>query len=105
DGDTASATLNNSILGQAGAGALDFDQASINGGTVTTSGSNNLISAQSGFTGGALSFFPSPSQEVSDPGFEVPAVGPASPLYTPTGPPPTLTPGAVPPRSPRAGAG
>jgi hypothetical protein len=55
DGAAATATLNNSILGQANTAVSDFVAAAINRGTTSTSGSNNLIRTQSGFQGGIVS--------------------------------------------------
>src|SRR5262249_11423476 len=64
--------------------------ATINGGTDTTSGSNNLIGTQVGFTGGFLSMPPSLGV-FSDPGFETPSQGAGAFAYDPTGSPWTFT--------------
>jgi hypothetical protein len=76
-------------LGQSDINVTDFVAVSINGGTATTSGSNNLLSAQVGYTGGFLSN--GPPQVFSDPGFETPYVGVNSFADNPTGSPWTIT--------------
>lgn len=50
---TATATINNSILGESNTIAEDFTGTTTSGGTNTASGSNNLIRTQTGFTGTA----------------------------------------------------
>ena len=51
DGATGTATLDNTIAGDANNGATDFQSNTINGGTSTTGGTNNLIENGSGFDG------------------------------------------------------
>ena len=51
DGAVATATVNNTIIGQADTLAEDFTGSTINAGTSTTSGAGNLIRTQSGFVG------------------------------------------------------
>jgi hypothetical protein len=54
-GQTATAVINNTIIGQADTTVSDFVGRTINGGTSTTSGSGNLIRSQSGFSGTIVS--------------------------------------------------
>ncbi len=51
DGATGTATLNNTIVADTTGGATDFESGAINGGTSTTSGTNNLIETGNGFDG------------------------------------------------------
>src|SRR5262249_30207215 len=92
DGTSASATLNNSILAQSDSNVTDFVAGTINGGTASTAGSNNLLGVQVGFTGGFQSLDPSLAVAVfSDPGFETHSVGAGSYAYDPTGSPWTFS--------------
>ena len=56
DGATATAVLNNTILGGAATSPSDFVGNTINGGTSTTSGVGNLIRSATGFSGTVVSF-------------------------------------------------
>jgi hypothetical protein len=55
DGTTATAVIDNTILGQSTTNVTDFVGNTINGGTSTTSGVGNLIRSQSGFSGTIVS--------------------------------------------------
>jgi hypothetical protein len=55
DAGTATAVLNNTIIGQSSTSVTDFVGNTINGGTSTTSGVGNLIRSQSGFAGTVVS--------------------------------------------------
>jgi hypothetical protein len=55
DGGAASVTMHNSILGQAVNGNSDYDGDAINGGSVTSSGTANLIRLNNGFAGTVIS--------------------------------------------------
>jgi hypothetical protein len=54
-GQTATAIINNTIIGQADTSVSDFVGQTINGGASTTSGSGDLIRTQSGFNGTIVS--------------------------------------------------
>jgi hypothetical protein len=86
DGQPGTVSLTNSILANTPNGAVDFQAAMVNGGTVSLTGANNLIESP-GATGAGTShgvLIPFATNAVGIAGFESPALGSGNYVYSPT---------------------